>query len=82
MADQPNEGVLPPATFFNVLRVSASKREVYVDLGQKMGGANSVSHLVGRFVTTPGHVREIIRVLERTLASVDALPEVDSSAKQ
>ncbi|RLA05872.1 MAG: hypothetical protein DRQ54_07490 [Gammaproteobacteria bacterium] len=70
MADQPAENILPPAAFFNVMRVSGTNREVFLDLGQ-LGGQGSVSSLVGRFVTTKEHLRDMITAMQTTLDQMD-----------
>lgn len=70
MADRP-EIPLPPALFFNVMRVSHSKREFYIDFGQAVGGDESVSHLVGRFVTTPEHFRDMVKAMTQNLERFD-----------
>lgn len=72
MADRP-EGLLPPAGFFNTMRVSSSAHEVYFDLGQTIPGQDGgVGHLLGRFVTTPEHFREMVKVMTDHLAKRDS----------
>jgi hypothetical protein len=71
MADQP-EGMLPPAGFFNIMRISSTSREVYFDLGQHAPGQDGVGHILGRFVTTPDHFREMVRVMTDHLQRLDA----------
>ena len=70
MADEANQNPLPPATFFNVMRVSGTPREVFLDFGQT-GVQESVSNLVGRFVTTRDHLRDMIAAMQTTLDQMD-----------
>jgi predicted component of type VI protein secretion system len=85
MAD-PRQTVLPAAQFFNTLRVSSNQREFYFDLGQSTSEPG-VAQLVGRFVTTPGHAKEIAAVLAKTLAhyeerfgNIPPAPEEESTS--
>ena len=71
MADRP-EGLLPPAGFFNTMRVSSNTREVYIDLGQTVPSQDGIGHLLGRFVTTPEHFREMVGVMKDHLANRDS----------
>jgi len=52
------------------MRVSGTNREVFLDLGQ-LGGQGSVSSLVGRFVTTKEHLRDMITAMQTTLDQMD-----------
>jgi hypothetical protein len=62
MAD-PKPTPLPPAAFFNMLRLSFNRREFFFDLGQA-SNEPGIANLLGRFVTTPEHTKQIAKVLK------------------
>lgn len=77
MADQSDQP-LPPAQFFNVMRVSHNAREFFVDLAQTSTEAG-IAILLGRFVTTPNHLKEMIAVLADNLKRFETKFESDQS---
>ena len=66
MAETDKTVQLPPAQFFNLLRVSFSSREFFFDLAQSSTDPG-VADLIGRFVTTPAHAKQIGKVLSGLL---------------
>ena len=71
MADQSDQNPLPLAQFFNMMRVSHSGREFFIDLAQTSTEVG-VAVLLGRFVTTPSHLKEMIKVLTDNLGKFEA----------
>jgi hypothetical protein len=69
MAD-PKTSPLPPAQYFNVMAVRHSDREFFFDFGQMASGeagSDQFAHLLASLVTTPRHVKDIIRVLQNSM---------------
>ena len=71
MADPKREIALPPALFFNGMRVSHTPREVFFDLFQ-VSGDSRVGALVTRVVTTPAHAKAVLKVLTDNLKKYEA----------
>jgi len=84
MAD-PKETSLPAAQFFNVLRVSHNAREFFLDLGQT-ASQPGVADLLGRFVTTPSHLKQIAAVLTENVRKYEekfgTIPELVAKPKE
>lgn len=54
---------LPPALYFNVMRVSHTPREFFFELGQLADPEAGTATLVARVVTSPAHAKAMLQAL-------------------
>ena len=65
MAD-PKDTILPPAKYFNLMRVSHSAREFFFELAQA-GQAPGIASLVERVVTSPAHAKAMLKAMAENI---------------
>jgi hypothetical protein len=54
---------LPPAQYFNLMKVSHTPREFFFDFAQFTGEEGQVAALVARLVTSPEHAKSVLAAL-------------------
>lgn len=62
-----SQQALPPAQYFNVMKVSHTPREFFFDFAQFTGEANALAGLVARLVTSPEHAKSVLVALEENV---------------
>ena len=84
MAD-PRETGLPVAAFFNIMRISHNPREFFLELGQG-STIPGVADLIGRFVTTPSHMKAIATVMSDNIRQYEekfgAIPDLKAPREE
>ncbi len=68
----PKLQALPPAQYFNVMKVSHTPREFFFDLAQFTGEAGAPASLVGRLVTSPEHAKAMLEALAENVGTFEA----------
>ncbi|HME73524.1 MAG TPA: DUF3467 domain-containing protein [Myxococcota bacterium] len=68
----PTPQALPPAQYFNVMKVSHTPREFFFDLAQFTGEAGAAASLVGRLVTSPEHAKAMLEALADNVGKFEA----------
>jgi hypothetical protein len=75
---------LPPAQYFNLMKVSHTPREFFLDFAQYTGEEGALASLVARLVTSPEHVKSVIAALQENVrlyeASYGTIETPESSA--
>ena len=72
MTDTKPTNLVPPAQYFNVMRVSHTPREFYFDLGQLIDETSGVASLIARAVTTPAHAKAVLKVLGESIRKYES----------
>ena len=84
MPNEPKNGVLPPSTYVNFLRVANNQSEFFLSFGQVAQEQGAGAHLASSLVTTPAHAKAMLRALaeaiERHEQRFGAIAAVESSA--
>ena len=68
MPNEPRNGVLPPATYVNFLRVANNQSEFFLSFGQVAQEQGAGAHLVSSLVTSPAHAKAMLRALTDAIA--------------
>lgn len=63
---------LPPATYFNVMKVSHTPREFFFDFAQFAGDEGALAGLVARLVTSPEHTKSVLLALQENVRLYEA----------
>jgi hypothetical protein len=63
---------LPPAQYFNVMRVSHTAGEFFFDLAQYTGEGGTAASLVGRLVTSPQHAKAMLDALSENIEKYES----------
>ncbi len=63
---------LPPAQYFNVMRVSHTAGEFFFDLAQYTGEGGTAASLVGRLVTSPQHAKAMLDALSENVEKYES----------
>lgn len=66
------KAALPPAQYFNVMKVSHTPREFFLDFAQYSGEEGTLAALVARLVTSPEHVKSVIAALQENVRLYEA----------
>ena len=84
MPNEPKNGVLPPSTYVNFLRVANNQSEFFLSFGQVAQEQGAGAHLVSSLVTSPAHAKAMLRALadavERHEQRFGAIAVVEPSA--
>jgi hypothetical protein len=64
MPNEPKNGLLPPSTYVNFLRVANNQSEFFLSFGQIAQEQGAGAHLVSSLVTSPTHAKAMLRALQ------------------
>ena len=67
-----NKPAMPPATYFNVMKVSHTPREFFFDFAQFAGEEGALAGLVARLVTSPEHTKSVLMALQENVRLYEA----------
>lgn len=86
MADEEKKplSLVPRSSFTNIMRISHTDEEFYLDFGEKIPGSEDAFHIV-RLVTTPREMKRILRAIEENVAKYEerfgVIPDTFGAAK-
>ena len=67
MPNESKNGVLPPSTYVNFLRVANNQSEFFLSFGQVAQEQGAGAHLASSLVTTPAHAKAMLRALSEAI---------------
>ena len=62
---------VPPAKYTNYMVVGHSGEEFYLSFAEKIPGVEKAAHLVIRLVTSPGHMKRMLKAIEENIAKYE-----------